>query len=129
MGMGVSFLFFFLGLPFLIGLWIGVVALGRIARPGHWWCMLAGGVLVSFSMIVQPLLVILMMQGSAGGGSMAGFMRWNLMASGLSGLGYLLFGVGFALHGLMAKRSKDRFEELEMVMSAQQEELERVRNS
>lgn len=47
--------------------------------------------------------------------------------SGFSGLGSLLFYIGFAIHGMQASNGQKRISELEAIANAQDEELQRLR--
>ena len=52
-----------------------------------------------------------------------------LIPTCLSGLGSLLFAIGFAIHGQKASKSDQRIAELESIATAQGEEINRLRSS
>ena len=47
----------------------------------------------------------------------------------LSGLGSLLFAIGFAIHGQQASKADQRITELETIAKVQGDELNRLRSS
>lgn len=121
MGFGMLFLF---GLPVLVAQWVGVIALGKVSRNVAWWCMLAGAIaatLGSFGSVFATYLVSYFM----GSGGTNYYMTGVWVVSGISGLGSLLFMIGFAIHGLKSKSLVDRILELETVLTAQGEQLAR----
>lgn len=121
-----SGILFLLGsLPVLIALWIGVVHLSKKGRTGHWWCMLAGAILIT----LQPVLWIAVeVIYRAMNGPMTHYSTTLMVTSRVSTLGYLLFMIGFAIHAIRLSRMRGRIEELEMMNLAQATELERLRN-
>lgn len=117
---GLSFL---LLIPILAAQWIGVVAIGRVGRAGAWWCMLIGVILTTFGMLMIPLLNLGIM--SVGGSGTFDF-AFLLFRTGLfSTFGTLLFMTGFAVHAMGHRRVCERVRELEMVIEAQNEQMER----
>jgi hypothetical protein len=120
---------FLIALPILIAQWVGIIGLGKVSRNNAWWCMMSGIACSTLGVIGSTLFMILSIAGmsleSLGGFSAATF---SLIAmSSLSGLGSLLFAIGFALHGLQASRAQARIGELEAIAAAQGEELNRQR--
>lgn len=119
-------------LPVLVALWVGVAGLAKAGRGGAWWAMVSGMSLVSLGLVISVVGGILLVRSFAvarsGGGSpqMVEWMQYVAIGGALAvGLGMLLFGVGFALHGFQARRMKQRIEELEMVVAAQNDQLSR----
>lgn len=135
MGVGGLELVVLIVLPILIGLWVGVVGLSKAGRGGAWWAMLAGVVLLSLGLVVTTVGTILLFQsitasiGSASsGGSTASYEWVQVIAVGGAiclGMGLLSFTIGFALHGFKVRRVRERISELEMVVEAQTEQIER----
>jgi hypothetical protein len=126
MGFG-TFLF---ALPILIGQWVGIIGLGKLSRNGAWWCMMSGISCSTLGVIGSTLFMVLMFSGMSSGGLPGGMSAGTISviaASSLSGLGSLLFAIGFALHGLHASRAQQRIGELEAIATAQGEELDRQR--
>jgi hypothetical protein len=117
-GGGIGFL---LVLPVLIAQWIGVIALGKSGRHPAWWCMMVGTVLTTISAVLSVLAMVIVVTGTGGYGFGVSF----LIVSGLWGLGSLVFAVGFAMHGLRSNRVMHRVEELESLIAAQGEQLNR----
>ena len=120
---------FFFALPILIGQWVGILGLGKVSRNGAWWCMMSGIACSTLGAIGSAIFIILMISGLSGrmSGGMTGGTISVIVAGGLSGLGSLLFAIGFALHGLHASRAQVRIGELEAIAAAQGEELNRQR--
>jgi hypothetical protein len=123
-------------IPVFVGLWIGVVGLGKAGRGAAWWMMLGGLSSLSLGLVFTVLASFLLIQRTtvslaAGGGAPAPTFGGTkvIMVGGVGGLalGMLLFAIGFALHGLQARRSRERIEELEMLIEAQNEQLSRPR--
>ena len=115
---------FLLALPVLIVQWVGVIALGKCGRTGAWWTMLVGTVLSTLGAILSAVFVFVLIRRLAGSGSDQ-IVIYMAVIGGVSGLGSLLFTVGFAMHGLSSRRMKERVEELESVLAAQSEQLDR----
>lgn len=127
-GVGFTFL---IALPVLIAQWVGVVALRRSGRDGAWWCMLLGTMLSSLGVLASAVFTILLVSrvsgmGGGGGSAMETMMMVGVALGGVSSLGSVLFMIGFAIHGLKSGRQAERIAELELVLSAQQEELARA---
>ncbi|MCH7228915.1 hypothetical protein [Haloferula sp. A504] len=123
-----------LWIPVLVGLWVGVIGLGKAGRGAAWWLMLVGisslclglvfTVLGSF-LAVQNISASIASSGATPPPTFGGYQF--ILAGGIValGLGLLLFVIGFALHGFQARRSRERISELEMVIEAQNEQLAR----
>jgi len=118
---------FLFTLPVLIAQWVGILGLGKANRNGAWWCMMSGIGCSTLGTVGSILFMLLMMGGIMGG--MAGGMVSVIASGGLTGLGSLLFAIGFAIHGLQASRAQNRIGELEAIATAQSEELHRHRAS
>lgn len=117
---------FFLSLPILICQWVGVLALGKAARNGAWWWMMAGITCTTVGTIISITAMGLAMAGMPLGTRI--YLGGGMMTiGGLAGLGSLLFTIGFALHGLRAAKSQERIAQLEAIAAAQSEELNRFR--
>ena len=120
---------FLLSLPVLIAQWVGVIAIGKSGRNGAWWCMMLGTALSSLGILASVLALIMAASNFGSPGAVASSLEVITMAilgiSVLAGFGSLLFGIGFAMHGLQHRRAKERAEELESVIAAQSEHLER----
>lgn len=117
----------------LVALWIGVIGLAKAGRGGAWWTMLAGVSLLSLGLVVMIGGSILVFQtisvstGSRGPGPSFEWAQMVMIGGTISlGLGFLLYAIGFALHGFQARRVQERIVELEMVIEAQNEQLARA---
>lgn len=118
---------FLFALPILVGQWVGILGLGKANRNGAWWCMMSGIGCSTLGAIGSTIFMVLMMTGISSGISVGTVSM--IASSGLSGLGSLLFAIGFAIHGLHASRAQQRIGELEAIATAQGEELNRHRAS
>lgn len=122
-----------IGLALLVGLWVGVVGLAKAGRSGAWWTMLCGLSLVCLGIagsVVGGIIIAsrsaAIRGSSAGSGSPAfEFMLIAVVVACSIMLGFLLFSIGFAVHGFQARRGRERIEELEMIIAAQNEQLAR----
>jgi hypothetical protein len=118
----------FLGLPILIAQWIGVIGLGKGTRNPAWWCMVVGTGCSTLGSIGSVLfLALLFANNSFSSHSMPSSVFAAIGAGALSGLGSLLFSIGFAIHGQQGSNSLPRIAELEAIAAAQGEELNRLR--
>ena len=114
--------FALLGLPMLIAQWIGVIAFRRGPRGASWVLMLCGVISNSLTLVL-PFLFILFSSRASGSGA----YDWLMFIPGVVVMfGSLLFFVGFALHGLKAARATERQAELEMLVAAMSEDLQRL---
>ncbi len=120
-----GFGFLLISLPVLIAQWVGILGLGKRERNGAWWCMFSGICCTTFGSIVSTLFIGLMMAGISSHSYGPGVSI--ALSTGLSGLGTLLFAVGFAIHGQQASKVKQRIADLEAIAAAQGEELNRQR--
>ena len=121
--MSYSFLFSgLIGLPVLIAYWVGVVFLGKAGRDSTWWMMLVGLALSSLGTLVAPIALVVAPTMGAGFDDV---IRFFPVISGVAGLGTLLFAIGFAIRAMRQARRRDRVEELEAVIEAQNEQLYR----
>lgn len=118
-------------LPVIIAQWIGVLGLGKCGRDGPWWCMMIGTALGTLGILVNTALMIVMFTNVDSLSAIGGDPFWKvapfMASSGISGLGSLLFFVGFAIHGVLASRLVQRVEELETIAAAQGAELDQHR--
>jgi len=121
-GAGFGFLF---ALPVLIAQWIGVIGLAKGGRTPAWWCMMVGTVLSTLGSILSLIIMGLLVGNALRSGGMESMLYFFMAIGGVSGLGSLLFAVGFAIHGLTARKLRARVEELESVLTAQGEQLSR----
>lgn len=122
-GVGFGFLF---ALPVLIAQWIGVIALAKSGRSGAWWCMAVGTSLTTVGSVLSLVFLALMMRGISGsGGGIQQLAIYGGVVGGVSGLGSLVFVIGFAMHGVRSKKIEGRVEELESLITAQGEQLNR----
>ncbi|MEO5713079.1 MAG: hypothetical protein ABIT37_06285 [Luteolibacter sp.] len=125
--LGIGFL---VTIPILIAQWIGILGLGKRDRSPAWKCMLAGICCNSLGAVGTIVFSVNMMLGSFSSISGSGFsssMVGLVALSSLSGLGSLLFFIGFAMHGQKGSASQIRIGELEAIAATQGEELNRLR--
>jgi hypothetical protein len=115
----------FLTIPVLVGQWVGILGLGKVQRDSAWWWMMCGIGSTTLGSLGSAVYMGLMISGTIG--FMGGGTYAMVAAGGLSGLGSLLFTIGFALHGMHAARRFQRISELEAIAAAQGEELNRHR--
>lgn len=106
MRFGSSLVFLPLILAVSVGIWAGLVCLGRGRRDLPWWLMVGGALLFTSSCLAR-------------------FVMFSALVSMLSPFGILLFATGFALHGMTISRLRERVAELEQVTAAMNEELSR----
>lgn len=106
---------------------VGVIGLAKAGRTTDWWLMAIG---TACSLIGSTLSIVMMLSAFAGlakSSSFASGLTSSFMIfGGLSGLGGLLFAAGFAMHGTRAARISGRQSELEMLVKAQTEEIQRL---
>jgi len=118
-----------LGLPFLIAMWFGILALRRNVRPMCWWIMLAGTAAATFGWgmmspsVMKSAMIHLPIPNPL---VISFYLNSNIRLIYPSGL--LLFALGFATHAKGISRARSRITELEMMNLAQATELERLRN-
>lgn len=130
-----GFLGLLIWLPVFIALWVGVIGLAKAGRGGAWWSMMCGLVLLTVGIVagiagaVIGYQTVRVVSGPGGsGGPPPAFQIFQVVMVGAAisaGLGVLLFSIGFALHGFRTRRMRERITELEMVISAQNEQLTR----
>ena len=116
----------FFALPMLVCQWLGIFGLSKINRNASWWCMVVGAGASTLGSIGSSVFVVLMMMNLSSFGSSGGMLPIAAI-SGFSGLGSLLFYIGFAIHGMQASNGQKRISELEAIANAQDEELQRLR--
>ncbi|GAA5481565.1 hypothetical protein [Haloferula sargassicola] len=116
-------------LPVLIAYWVGVVAWAKAGRTPGWWCMLIGVMLSTLGMVLAVVSMFLvfpiMAPGPSAPSSFSHLAVWMTVTGGFSGLGSLLFAIGFAIHAFRARRVGDRVTDLETIIAAQNEQLSR----
>ena len=115
-------------LPILIAQWFGVLGLGKVRRNAAWRFMVTGiccSALGGLTSAITTGLWFFAVTSASDPLSRGFFLIYA--ANGISGLGSLLFAIGFALHGLQAARTNQRISELEAIAAAQGEELNRHR--
>ena len=111
----------FMAIPILIAQWLGVLGLAKNGRNPAWWWMAVGTGLTTLGTILTPVLLWVAFSLDSFGESM-------LLLTGtgaMTGLGSLVFVVGFAMHGMKSRKVMERVVELESVLAAQQEQLSR----
>jgi hypothetical protein len=126
-------LILFLGL--MAGYWAGIVGLWKARRGAAWWLMAIGIAMGTIGPILYSagtwMFLDSMRAASASTGSVSlgrSAFPTILMAGGaLIPVGFLLFSVGFAIHGFAAARAANRAEELEQLAAAMSEEIDRLR--
>lgn len=114
-------------LPVLISQWVGILGLGKARRNGAWWCMMSGVCGTTLGTLSYGVLILMLAKFSLS--SSPTLMYYYFIPTGLSGLGSLLFAIGFAIHGQQASKTDQRITELETIAKAQGEELNRLRAS
>ena len=115
-------------LPILIAQWFGVFGLGKVKRNAAWRFMVTGICCSTLGGLTSTITTGLWFFAvtSASDPLSLGFFLINA-ANGISGLGSLLFAIGFALYGWQRARTTQRVTELETIAAAQGEELNRHR--
>lgn len=130
MGYGFSYLMlgFIVTLPLLIAQWVGILGLRHAGKAGDWWTMAVGVGCSTVGVIASAggLFFVNSFSSGSGGASFSSIML--IAGSGLPALGSILFGVGFALHGLRAARIANRVLELEQLTTAMSEEINQLRD-
>lgn len=106
--------------------WLGLLKLAGTERKGIWLTMLAGSTLFTISMLGLVVYLYLLRDnpGAAYG------PEWTMAfqsANAAYVLGELLFVLGFVLHCMALSKSGGRVRELENIIAAQAEELDRLR--
>ena len=119
-GMGTLF-----ALLISIAQWVGVIGLSKSGRNGAWWCMAIGTGLTTIGSLLSALATVLLFRDLGRLGGVEGYGAVMSIVAGGSGLGTLLFVIGFAMHGLRTKSVLQRVGELEGVIAAQGEQLDR----
>lgn len=117
---------YLLALPLLIALWTGVLALRRAGRTGAWWTMLAGVICSSLGAI-YPVFAFLLVALNGSPAGPAPIALRIIAGTALPLVGYLLFAIGFTLHGLKAAAAARRQRELEDLTTAMSAEIESLR--
>lgn len=118
----------FVTLPVLVAQWVGVVGLRHAGKTGAWWSMAAGVACGTLGIVVSFCGMFLISTFTGGGGGFGGGGNLILMAGAtLPALGQVLFGIGFAIHGLRAARAASRMQELEQLTAAMSEEMSEMR--
>jgi len=121
----------------VIAIWIGLVGLGRTRRGVAWWLMASGAVLNTIGPIALVVGIVLWSNAMSRAFATAGPPRGPTIPSGATTLtiggsaaipiGMLLFGIGFAIHGMRAARTQERVGELEQLTQAMDEEIYRLK--
>lgn len=115
-------------LPILIAQWVGILGLGKAKHDTAWWCMMIGVCGTTLSTISSCVFMGMLMAGFSSISGL-GSTFYFLIPSSLSGLGSLLFAIGFAIHGQQASKVDQRIAELETIANAQGAELNCLRRS
>jgi hypothetical protein len=126
----------------VVGIWVGLAGLWRTRRGAAWWLMAVGTALNTIGPIAFVAGSILMANAvsrsvAVGGGPAASLSSGLNIPIGASVLttagvlaipvGLLLFGIGFAIHGMKAARTQERMGELEQLTQAMDEEISRLK--
>lgn len=128
MGYGIFYMFgLILTLPLLIAQWVGILGLRHAGRSGDWWTMAVGIGCSTVGVIASVAGMFLMNIPGSGGPDFNNIVL--IAARGLPALGSILFGIGFAVHGLRAARVANRVQELEQLASAMSEEINQLRGA
>ena len=109
------------GLPILIAQWIGVLGLRPTSR-GVPWLLMVSGVSINSLMALWPFISVLISFSMHASGN----LWWIYLPAMVSMLGGTLFAVGFAMHGLRSARATERQTELEQLVAAMSEDLQRM---
>ncbi|MCW1923429.1 hypothetical protein OKA05_12765 [Luteolibacter arcticus] len=112
-----------IGLPVIIAHWVGIMGLRR-GRRGVAWVLMVVGMTINSLMLVLPFLYSLTGFQNLGWTGMA----WVYIPYAISTLGSLLFATGFALHGLGSARATERQGDLEQLVAAMSEEIDRLKD-
>ncbi len=128
-GLGYFMIGFIVTLPLLIAQWVGILGLRHAGRGGDWWTMAVGTGCSTVGVIASVAGMFLMNILSSGSGGPDFNNILLIAARGLPALGSILFGIGFALHGLRAARVANRVQELEQLASAMSEEINQLRET
>jgi len=107
-------------LIFFVAEWAGVVFLRRASAKLPWGLMVAGlciNTLASVWFLFAPII------GISPFGSGRAYEWWWILPQ----FGNVTFGLGFALYGLQMARASHRQGELEQLVSAMSEEMDRLR--
>jgi|688.fasta_scaffold96770_1 hypothetical protein len=118
-------IFGLLGFVVLAAQIVGLVGLAKAGRTSAWWVM-ACGVGCSVIGILSSILMMVGAMSGWGSNGVSGMTMFWVAGAGLNGLGSLLFGAGFGMHGMRASRVSNRQAELEMLVQAQTEEIRRL---
>lgn len=116
-------------LPILIGQWIGILGLSKTGRNVAWWFMMAGICCSTLGSISSGLIIGLALTNNSFLGLSSQHREIFIATSGLAVLGSLLFAIGFAIHGQRTSNIHQRVTELEVIATAQSEELNRLRSA
>ena len=120
-------LFGLVGIAWLVGLVLGVIGLAKAGRSADWWMMASGAACSALGSVFSFLMMFGMFSTRiASSFSTPGSQSFWIAFSGLSSLGSILFAAGFAWHGTKAVRASSRHTELEMLVQAQSEEIQRL---
>lgn len=113
-------------IPIWIGLWIGVVGIGKRGRRMEWWFMLTGIIFITVGGLATMVLLVMLTLGVDASHTYSySPMPFYAITSWAHSLGYILFVIGFAIHGQRSSRVQERILELETIANAQGEELAR----
>ena len=115
-----QFLTLFGSLVFFVAQWTGVTFLRRSSAKLPWTLMVAGLFTSTSAVVFMQLAPMLGMSLFRSGR----FYEWWWI---LPSFGNLTFALGFALHGLQMARASQRQGELEQLVSAMSEEMDRLR--
>jgi len=125
MGYGLmSLLSFIPGLFALVAQWVGVLAMRGVKGKG-WWTMMVGVCVSTIGPLLGAIIAFAgeIIRSSYWGGPGLFFSLLRLGSIG----GGILFGIGFALHGLGTRAAAERQAQLESLTAAMAEELRVLR--
>lgn len=103
--------------------WTGVAALRKSTKASGSKVMFVGCTLATVGLLLAIVFGVISMSGSLGS---SGFFMVAQILNLLIPLGFVVFIVGFALHGLQVRGIVERMAELEAIVNAQQEHLSRL---
>jgi hypothetical protein len=112
-----SLAFIIFRLLIFVAQWTGILALRRSSR-GFPWILMIAGVSIGSLMVFWPFIADLL--------SFEMHLSWSYLPGLISTLGSMLFAVGFAIHGLRSARATERQAELELLVAAMAEDLQRL---
>ena len=105
--------------------WIGVAGLWQIRKSAAWWLM-ASSVIFSTLLLAAHLVSLFRMPYFGSATAPEAIAAWNTVTTRLVDAS-LVFGIGFAMHGLKAAATGRRLKELELLTISLTEEVNELR--